>query len=51
MASKITYKYKNVAKEISFAYDKFHNMHEAVAAEEGIDLTNYLKMYHNIFKT
>ena len=51
MASKITYKYKNVAKEISFAYDKFHNMHEAVAAEEGIDLTNYLKMVQAIEMT
>ena len=51
MASKITYKYKNVAKEISFAYDKFHNMHEAVAAEEGIDLTHYLKMVQAIEMT
>ncbi|SFC89924.1 DUF2960 domain-containing protein [Pseudoalteromonas denitrificans] len=51
MASRITYKFKNKAKEINFAYDKYHNMHEAVAAEEGIDLTNYLKMVQQIEMT
>ncbi len=51
MASRITYKFKNIPKEINFAYDKFHNMHEAVAAAEGIDLTQYLKMVQQIEMT
>ena len=44
MSHKITYKYHGVAKEISFNYREFHNIHEAIAAAEGVDLTAFLKM-------
>lgn len=51
MARRITYKYKKQAKEINFAYDVYHDMYEAVAAEEGIDLSNYLAMEQQIAMT
>ncbi|MGR5282176.1 DUF2960 domain-containing protein [Photobacterium damselae] len=44
MARTVVYTYKNEEKQISFTYDQFRNIHEAVAAAEGIDLTSYLKM-------
>lgn len=48
MAHKVTYTFKGEDKEISFTYSQFHNMHEAVAAAEGIDLGQYLKMEQQI---
>ncbi len=44
MSRSISYKFKGQSKKIPFSYDKFHDMYEAVAAAEGIDLTNFLKM-------
>ena len=44
MAHKITYCINEVAKEIQFSYSEFHNMHEAVAAAEGIDISAFLAM-------
>lgn len=51
MARRITYKYKKQAREINFAYDKFNNIHEAVAAAEGIDLTRYHMMEQQVVTT
>ncbi|MCL1138769.1 DUF2960 domain-containing protein [Shewanella pneumatophori] len=51
MATRITYKFKNQAKEINFAYDKYHDIYEAVAAAEGVDLTRYLMMEQQIAMT
>jgi len=51
MAVRITYKFKGKAKEINFAYDKFHDIYEAVAAEEGIDLTRYHMMEQQVEMT
>ncbi len=51
MARRITYKFKKQAKEINFAYDKFNNIHEAVAAAEGIDLSNYHMMEQQVMMT
>lgn len=51
MATRITYKFKGKAKEINFAYDKFHDIYEAVAAEEGVDLTRYLMMAQQVETT
>ncbi len=48
MARRITYKFKNQPREINFAKDKYHDMYQAIAAAEGIDLTNYLKMEQQI---
>lgn len=48
MAHKVTYKFNGVAKELLFNYSDYHNMHEAVAAEEGIDLTHFLQMEQEI---
>ncbi|ACJ30870.1 MULTISPECIES: DUF2960 domain-containing protein [Shewanella] len=51
MAVRITYKFKGKAKEINFAYDKFHDIYEAVAAEEGVDLTRYHMMEQQVEMT
>ena len=51
MAVRITYKYQGKAKEINFAYDKFHDIYEAVAAEEGVDLTRYHMMEQQVEMT
>ncbi|WOT05743.1 DUF2960 domain-containing protein [Shewanella youngdeokensis] len=51
MATRITYKFKGEEREINFAYDKFHDIYEAVAAAEGIDLTNYLMMAQQVEMT
>lgn len=44
MARTILYVYKNEEKTLTFSYRQHHNIHEAVAEAEGIDLTDYLKM-------
>ncbi len=44
MARTIIYTYKNQEKTLTFSYEKHHNIHEAVAEAEGIDLTEFLKM-------
>ena len=44
MARKVSYRFKGKFKEIQFSYDRFRDKHEAAAAEEGIDLTQFLKM-------
>lgn len=44
LAHLITYTYKKQDKKIPFSYRQFHHIYEAAAAEEGIDLTQYLIM-------
>lgn len=51
MARQVAYQYKGEAKVINFAYDKFHDMFEAVAAAEGIDLTRFLIMEQQVAMT
>ena len=51
MSRSISYKFKGQSKKIPFSYDKFHDMYEAVAAAEGIDLTNFLKMEQQVAMT
>ena len=48
MARTIIYTYKNQEKELAFSYEQYRNIHEAVAAEEGIDLKEFLKMEQQI---
>lgn len=48
MSRTIIYTYKDEEKSLPFTYEKFRNIHEAVAAAEGIDLTAYLKMEQQI---
>ncbi len=42
MAHRVTYTFKGQSKEIPFSYSQHHNMHEAIAAAEDIDIGNYL---------
>ena len=51
MARHITYKFTNQPREINFAKDKYRDMYHAIAAAEGIDLTNYLKMEQQVEMT
>ncbi|RQW63590.1 DUF2960 family protein [Vibrio viridaestus] len=44
MSRTILYTYKNEEKTLTFSYERFHNIHEAVANAEGIDISEYLKM-------
>ncbi|GAL04206.1 hypothetical protein JCM19237_2357 [Photobacterium aphoticum] len=48
MSRTIIYTYKDEEKTLSFSYSQYHSIHEAVAAAEGIDLTNYLKMEQQV---
>ena len=44
MALKISYSYKGQPRLIQYANDKYHDIYEAIAAEEGVDLRAYLAM-------
>jgi hypothetical protein len=44
MARVISYEYKNEKKTLTFSYQQHHNIHEAVAEAEGIDISDYLAM-------
>ncbi|WP_316677478.1 DUF2960 domain-containing protein [uncultured Tolumonas sp.] len=44
MALKISYSYKGRPRVIQYANDKYHDIYEAIAAEEGVDLRAYLAM-------
>ena len=48
MALRISYCFKGKPREINYANDKFHDIYEAIAAEEGIDLRAYLAMERQI---
>ncbi len=47
----VTYKFKGQARRIPFSYDKFHDMYEAAAAAEGIDLKSFLAMEQQVAMT
>ncbi|MDX3775736.1 DUF2960 domain-containing protein [Chromatiaceae bacterium AAb-1] len=51
MARQISYKYKNQPRLINFSYDRFHDIYEAAAAAEGIDLTRFLAMEQQVAMT
>ncbi|GGB06322.1 DUF2960 domain-containing protein [Agarivorans gilvus] len=44
MARQVSYKFKKQTKVINFSFDKFHDIHEAVAAAEGVDISSFLAM-------
>jgi hypothetical protein len=44
MARQVTYEFKGKRKTILFSYNQFHDMYEAVADAEGIDLKSFLAM-------
>ena len=44
MARTVRYVFKKQQKDIPFSYGQYRTIHEAVAAAEGIDLTEFLKM-------
>ncbi|NTS78559.1 DUF2960 family protein [Catenovulum sp. SM1970] len=44
MPRKIVYTYKNEQKTISFSFDKYRDMFEAVAAAEDLDIQKFLSM-------
>lgn len=48
MALKIQYEFNGEPRTINYANDKYHDIYEALAAEEGIDLTQFLEMERQI---
>ncbi|PKF49108.1 DUF2960 family protein [Enterovibrio nigricans] len=44
MSRQLQYTYKNETKTITFSFRQYHSAHEAAAAAEGIDLSDFLKM-------
>lgn len=44
MARQVTYLFKGKRKIIQFSYNLFHDMYEAVAAAEDVDLKSFLAM-------
>ena len=48
MALKIQYHFKGIHREIGFANDKYHDIYEAMAAAEGVDLRQFLAMEKQI---
>ncbi|WP_427978266.1 DUF2960 domain-containing protein [Agarivorans sp.] len=44
MARQVSYKFKNQTKVINFSFDKYHDIHEAVAAAEGVDISSFLAL-------
>jgi len=44
MARQVTYLFKGERNIIQFSYNQFHDIYEAVAAAEKVDLTSFLAM-------
>jgi len=44
MARQVAYVFKGKRNIIQFSYNKFHDIYEAVADAEGVDLKNFLAM-------
>jgi len=51
MARQVIYTYKGKTKTIAFSYDKHHDLYEAAAEAEGIDLTSFLAMEKQVALT
>lgn len=51
MAKRIIYTFNNQVKEINFAQDRYHDMYEAIAAAEGINLKRFLMMEQQVAMT
>ncbi|MGF1684526.1 DUF2960 domain-containing protein [Photobacterium makurazakiensis] len=48
MSRTIIYTYKMQEKTLTFSYSQHRSIHEAVAAAEGIDLTQYFQMEQQV---
>lgn len=48
MARTVSYTFKGKTKTMAFSYDKHHDLYEAVAEAEGIDLKAFLAMEQQI---
>lgn len=44
MSRQLQYTYKGETKVITFTFQQFHTPHEAAAAAEGIDISEFLRM-------
>jgi hypothetical protein len=51
MARTVSYTFKGKTKTMAFSYDKHHDLYEAVAEAEGIDLKGFLAMEQQIAMT
>ncbi|MCQ1060354.1 DUF2960 domain-containing protein [Photobacterium sp. DNB23_23_1] len=48
MSRTIIYTFKEQEKTLTFSYSQYRTIHEAVAAAEGIDLTDFLRMEQQV---
>lgn len=48
MTLRISYTYQDQPREIPYANDRYHDVYEAIAAAEGIDLTSFLAMEQQV---
>ncbi len=48
MARQVRYTFKGKTKTIPFSYTQHHDLYEAAAEAEGIDLTSFLQMERQI---
>ena len=51
MARQVRYTFKGQTKTIPFSYTQHHDLYEAAAEAEGIDLTRFLQMEQQIAMT
>ena len=51
MARQVIYTFKGKTKVIPFSYDIHHDLYEAAAEAEGIDLTSFLAMEQQVAMT
>lgn len=48
MTLRIRYTYLDQTREIPYANDRYHDVYEAIAAAEGIDLASFLAMEQQV---
>ncbi|MGB0893356.1 MAG: DUF2960 domain-containing protein [Parashewanella sp.] len=51
MARQVRYTFKGITKTIPFSYTIHHDLYEAAAEAEGIDLTSFLAMEQQVAMT
>lgn len=51
MPRKLTYVYKGVRKELPFSYSRHHDIYEAAAAAENVDISGFLAMEEQVRMT
>ena len=51
MARLVSYEFRGQQKTVNFAFDQYHDIFEAAAAAEGVDISAFLKMEQQVAMT